>query len=280
MGAINLTREERGVLADQYDQNRRTFERILSRDLNAFFAGLGLDVFASLSVNRTQINFSDYISELEAILLKSYRKTGGFFSSHIQRLLKELTPKSQNHEESINQIQNERTNIEAALLLLLLASYKDRARRQAGFILNTTRRIFRETLANVLIEMEMQERELSSQEIAKAHAKKFNERNKRRVRTIAETEVGNISQLAIQAESDELSKAIILAGIIIRPSKTWLTVGDSRVRRKHRNANNQKRKLKDPYLVGGERLMFPGDTSLGASLGNIMNCRCSSITEL
>ena len=31
-----------------------------------------------------------------------------------------------------------------------------------------------------------------------------------------------------------------------------------------------------PFVVGGERLMHPGDGSFGASAGNIVNCRCTS----
>jgi len=34
-------------------------------------------------------------------------------------------------------------------------------------------------------------------------------------------------------------------------------------------------KLDEPYTISGENLMFPGDSSMGASPGNIIQCRCT-----
>lgn len=34
--------------------------------------------------------------------------------------------------------------------------------------------------------------------------------------------------------------------------------------------------VNEPFIVSGEELMFPGDGGRGASLGNIINCRCSA----
>ncbi len=56
--------------------------------------------------------------------------------------------------------------------------------------------------------------------------------------------------------------------------KTWTTQGDERVRLAHRDADGQTVALEDPYSVDSQELMFPGDTSLGASDSNVINCRC------
>jgi hypothetical protein len=32
--------------------------------------------------------------------------------------------------------------------------------------------------------------------------------------------------------------------------------------------------VNEPFTVGGEQLMYPGDDSLGASPGNVINCQC------
>jgi uncharacterized protein with gpF-like domain len=58
--------------------------------------------------------------------------------------------------------------------------------------------------------------------------------------------------------------------------KKWVTVGDDKVRPAHRVANGQIKPINQPFIVAGEKLMFPGDTSLGASIKNVANCRCNA----
>ncbi len=62
--------------------------------------------------------------------------------------------------------------------------------------------------------------------------------------------------------------------------KIWVTMGDDLVRTfpfDHDSANGQEQFIDDPFVVSGELLQFPGDWSLGASLGNLINCRCSAL---
>ena len=59
--------------------------------------------------------------------------------------------------------------------------------------------------------------------------------------------------------------------------KTWVTMGDKKVRPHHQAANFQTVPENEPFIVMNERLMFPGDTSLGASMINVANCRCSKV---
>jgi uncharacterized protein with gpF-like domain len=67
------------------------------------------------------------------------------------------------------------------------------------------------------------------------------------------------------------------------PFREWLRTVDNRTR-----GFNPKRKSKfdhyranqvveagEPFIVSGEKLNYPGDTSFGASAGNVINCRCS-----
>lgn len=59
--------------------------------------------------------------------------------------------------------------------------------------------------------------------------------------------------------------------------KEWVSASDDRVRPEHAEANGQRVPLNEPFEVGGEKMMFPGDYSLGASGWNTINCRCSMI---
>lgn len=74
-------------------------------------------------------------------------------------------------------------------------------------------------------------------------------------------------------------EAIVEAGF---PNKRWLTSRDARVRRPtksshydHASAEGQTVPVHAPFIVSGEALMFPGDSSRGASIGNVVACRCT-----
>lgn len=58
--------------------------------------------------------------------------------------------------------------------------------------------------------------------------------------------------------------------------KQWETIGDSKVRESHINANGQTKEVEEAFEVGGSLLQYPGDGSLGAPLAEIINCRCVS----
>jgi len=55
--------------------------------------------------------------------------------------------------------------------------------------------------------------------------------------------------------------------------KEWLSLKDSRVRDDHREANGQIQPLDEPFEVGEDMLMYPGDPS--GSPEEIINCRCT-----
>ena len=59
--------------------------------------------------------------------------------------------------------------------------------------------------------------------------------------------------------------------------KTWVTMGDKKVRPTHNAANFQTVLITEPFIVGGTLLMYPGDTSLGAPIREIANCRCVKV---
>ncbi len=71
---------------------------------------------------------------------------------------------------------------------------------------------------------------------------------------------------------------------IVRPvpiaTKQWQTEEDDSVRPSHVTANQQTVPVDEPFIVGGEALSFPGDTSRGASLKNVIGCRCASVYRL
>lgn len=60
----------------------------------------------------------------------------------------------------------------------------------------------------------------------------------------------------------------------VRLVKVWNSLMDGRERATHHAAHGQEVAVDQPFSVGGAMLRFPGDSSLGAPLSEICNCRC------
>lgn len=59
--------------------------------------------------------------------------------------------------------------------------------------------------------------------------------------------------------------------------KMWETLGDGKVRASHEAANGQiQENVEAPFILDGGALQYPGDSSLGADVAEVINCRCVS----
>jgi HK97 family phage portal protein len=113
-------------------------------------------------------------------------------------------------------------------------------------------------------------------QIAERVASKYDDFSEYRAMTAARTEVNAAANYGSQLAAESTGLPIV---------KRWLSYVDDRTRGgengcDHISADGQERELHQPYDVSGEQLMFPGDTSLGASAGNIVNCRCTETYEV
>lgn len=59
----------------------------------------------------------------------------------------------------------------------------------------------------------------------------------------------------------------------------WLAASDERTRETHAEANGQIQPIGQPFEVGGFQMNNPGDSSLGAPAGEVINCRCVELFE-
>lgn len=165
------------------------------------------------------------------------------------------------------------------ILSVFLTWRNIRAKQQAEEITETTKNNMNESLQLADIAAVEEGVALTSIERAANSTAILKGKFKSRTQALINTETQSAAEAAKFMEAELLSdvKPRILGGREESDTtKKWTTVGDDRVRRIHREANGQIRKLNEPYLVGGEYLMHPGDLSLGASLANVANCRCIS----
>ena len=61
-------------------------------------------------------------------------------------------------------------------------------------------------------------------------------------------------------------------------TKTWQDTGDGRTRPEHAAADGQTVLIDQPFIVGGERLMYPGDPA--GSAANTVQCRCRAAYKM
>lgn len=109
-------------------------------------------------------------------------------------------------------------------------------------------------------------------------------RSKGRADSIAMTETNGAANWAIQTEStlaqkdDSLIEEAATVGIMLNAlNKEWVAILDTKTRHTHAVADGQIVPLLEPFRVGDSLLNYPKDTSLGAPLSEIINCRCKSI---
>lgn len=91
-----------------------------------------------------------------------------------------------------------------------------------------------------------------------------------RADNIARTETTGALNAGHQATREELVAEGLISG------KEWLAILDQSVRETHEEANEQKRPVDEPFEVGGELGMYPGDPDFSAS--ERCRCRCTSVS--
>lgn len=202
--------------------------------------------------------------ELRNLLLTHYQKTGNVFTNAINEQFKQLSIVISKHYEikSVEQVRaitaTTQQNAEKALSVARIAAQEAAI---AGEVVLTELEIA--TSAGGIFRRQLNGRETGIVMFE----------------TNWPAESAKLTQVEILA-----GEAPSITGGMNRPSsmiKIWSNLGDSLVRtspQSHLDAE-QVVPANKPFIVGGQQLRFPGDTSLGASLSNVINCRCSAIYE-
>jgi hypothetical protein len=60
-----------------------------------------------------------------------------------------------------------------------------------------------------------------------------------------------------------------------KTKKKWVDIRDKRERETHRQVGGTIKPINEPFIVGNSLMLYPKDSSLGANLSQIANCRCS-----
>lgn len=259
-------------------------EKGFRKDLKAFFEKI-TDKFKSAYSESGQVPPANIFEpELRAILDKNYKYISKNFDSQLRmesKLFDYVEFKGMDDDIS-NTLRN----------------YISRhSKEQAGIITTTNQDEMADAIKKVKTEALNKGVVLSNKEIATQAAFIFKKRCLDRVDTIATTETQNISENTKYIEATfvdanisnglyqlNLRKRGKKAADGIRPMnnliKTWVTILDEKTRMSHVLADEQQQPTNTPFLVEGDKMMTPGDGSLGAKPGNLINCRCSCIYDV
>lgn len=117
---------------------------------------------------------------------------------------------------------------------------------------------------------------VAASDIDKIVARYQNSLLKLRGETIARTEAGAALNFGRQTHAENIAQE---SGAEVW--KRWESgPDDGRQRETHTEANGQTVRSDQPFVVGGSEMQFPGDYSLGADAGEVINCRCSVSYEI
>jgi len=183
--------------------------------------------------------------DLIKVYTEMYENTASQFYNFTIDRLKGTHPK----EKKVTQEQ---------LMIIMSTWIRKHTARNVQHVQGSTKRIIRSIVDKAVSEGK------TNAEIAKEILKVGSIVEKYRARMIVRTEIHSASIATID-ETMQQSE--------IGYTKEWLSALDERTRADHAFADGQEVEKDEPFIVGDEKLMVPGDPD--GSPENIINCRCN-----
>lgn len=274
-----MTTSERNKRAKRNLTLKLALEKTFSRDLVSYFNEIKKDVVSFYTATGLLINADIYQKQTETLLEKHYKRViRNFINEGKYSYRKSLEAKGIEYKQ---EQEEEDEKIKATSVLIALAFVESIIQRRALQLIETTNDNIKDTAAKATKKAKESGTKVHD-EINKGLDRAF----KSRYAMIALTETQFMAERSKNIEAAVISRngnvdpSSINDGVVTgNPDvkKEWAAILDDRTRGGHAMADGQKQNMNDPYIVNGEYLMYPSDTSMGASLGNIINCRCSSL---
>lgn len=245
------------------ESRKMALERIMLPSIRSIFAQMVIEYVATLTATGSVPNAADFQSEWSAIFFRHYRRVGRVFLPNQRR--------SKFYDILVTTKQDLTTEENQALISSFGTWSRGFGAQQSALVTQTNQRDY--TVALQRANEDVQDGSIA---VVAAAAGVI-------LRNIFSGREGTIANVQTQAPAEEAKRqeAAALGQAEGKQEdelvKIWQTVGDANVRVAHVIANGQRRTGNTAFTVGGENLRFPGDSSLGASAGNVINCRCAAI---
>ena len=196
-------------------------------------------------------------------LIESYLDESSYFPKWMKDLYCDAgLPMAQSTARDLNKA---KAAADDALWLDELTAY---AEERAGSNIVIVSGTLRETLINILRDEMLEEPALGIEKLTKVIYSKYKDLAKWQVRRIAQTE----AMIAMADAADSAAKTLDIGF-----TKQWCISGLGNTRDTHELMDGVEVDQYDPFVLPGGNLMYPHDTSLGASAAEIINCACACI---
>lgn len=280
-------------------------EEIFKPGIRKIFARVANDFRIAVVRTGQPQEVSRYRTPFEALLEDHYRRTQKAFSGAILKHNKvatfsELRKKAAKPDE-------EESNIKELIAAIFLLWNDQHAPVQTDYILATTANDMNDAIDQARQALREENKPADKRSLALTATAILKRILRGRVDLIAVTETQTAAETAKAIEVSATARVLIPgiplprdivplleptvaptpgptpgAGPRITPQptsvlrKSWMTLRDKRVRPTHKDAEGQSRPVNEAFNVGSSRMMYPGDTSLGAPVREIAHCRCSA----
>lgn len=265
---ITISKSKEQDLYKQAAENyakKLKMERPLYNKVNDFLKNINNEFKSHYSKTGIIPNISDKQKQLESILNDHHVKVANSFSNNIRNKLG--NPSNNDH-------------IQRKLEANIKGYAAQRSHLMSHKILDTTKDNIDKTVKDINVSLALAGKDVTDENVAKMASNSLTSRfvGRSNIISITETQIAAETGKSLEyktmddfdVEYDDKPISDIVG------QKMWVAILDDHTRSDHAEADGQMVDKEEPYDVGGEQLMIPGDDSLGASEENIINCRCSS----
>lgn len=266
--------------AREEEARKIKLENIFRPSVNTLFNQMA-NAFENLYLVTGRIlEFDDFKDDWSSALKIQYRRVGKEFTNNTRKSIhiRDLLIKQEEDELTLEEI--------AALAASYLLFSQNRAREQTEFIISTSNKDALDSVLEAAADLRDENplREPTNQEVARSASKKLRKKFRGRLTVITNMETQSPAEMAKELEAKVIAKQPVLPFQTVeqppeRIIKQWVDVRLPNVRDAHAVANGQKVDINSAFTVGGQLLNHPGDTSLGATIDNVANCRCAAFHQ-
>jgi len=290
----NDTVAERQQTAERQLREKLRLERPLAAQSRTILRNMSDDLATVYAATGTIINAEEYRDDWIGTLRPHYRKAERSFGRDLDDVLAE-NPEDEDAPFELlllvalaarrgSTVQEEVDRFKADRDAALVRFTNTAVPVRADLITQTNQRELERSVATATAQI-IEEGETPTRQTVAVRAKRnFRDSSLYRGNVIAATEIQNAAEGTKDIEAETFNQQVrpleTSGDATIERFKEWHTQGDERVRPAHVAADLQRVGFDQAFTVDGERLRFPGDSSLGASAGNTINCRCAAVYKL